>query len=98
MVAHVLTKARVYFITQEFGTYSGIKVLHALREENRWHHHGGGMPDHPTKQKLKEAFYPNEDVWRLRVLQRGRELFNQATSFLFSAAADFRIPERPSEF
>ena len=31
MIPRALPAARVYFLTQEFGTYSGIKVLRALR-------------------------------------------------------------------
>jgi hypothetical protein len=66
------------FITQEFGTYSAIKVLHALREENRWHHYGGGALNHSTKQRLKETFCPNAESWRQSVLQRGRAVLKQA--------------------
>ncbi len=58
------------------------KVLHALREENRWHHYGGGRLGHPTKQVLKETFYPQRETWRARVLQRGAELLQQAVSNL----------------
>lgn len=75
--------AAVMAVAQEFGTYSPLRVLHALREENRWHHHGGAV-NHPTKQILKKAFYPDNDIWRLTVLQRGRELFNQASLLVFS--------------
>ena len=82
MLPRVFRKAKISFVCQEFGTYSSIKVLQALREENRWHHYGGGTLDHGTKLNLKDAFYPNDDAWRLRVLQRGRELFNQASALL----------------
>jgi hypothetical protein len=57
-------------------------VLHALREESRWHHYGNGTLDHAVKRTLKDAFDPDDDGWRLRVLQRGRELFNQASQVL----------------
>jgi Protein of unknown function (DUF2817) len=69
---------RPTFVGQEFGTYSGIRVLHALREENRWHQYGSGTLDHPTKRKIKEAFYPGDESWRRAVLKRGRELLDQA--------------------
>src|SRR5215831_16231489 len=42
MFAHAVPKAQIFAVTQEFGTYSPIKVLHALREENRWHFYGAG--------------------------------------------------------
>jgi hypothetical protein len=82
MVFRVLPGESTYFVTQEFGTYNPVRVLGALREENRWHQHGGGTTDHPTKRSLMDAFNPPDDAWRLRVLQRGRELFNQASVWL----------------
>ena len=69
---------RPIFVGQEFGTYSGIRVLHALREENRWHHYGSGTLDHPTKSKIREAFYPADEYWRRTVLKRGSDLLQQA--------------------
>jgi len=82
-IQRLCPNARVMAVTQEFGTYRSLSVLRALREENRWHHHGG-LLNHPTKQILKNAFYPDNDTWRLRVLQRGRQLFHQASLSLFS--------------
>jgi Protein of unknown function (DUF2817) len=78
MIFRVFSKTRPIFIGQEFGTYSGIKVVHALREENRWHHYGEGTLDHTTKRKLKEVFCPPSESWRKAVLKRGRELVEQA--------------------
>ena len=78
MVLRVLPEARVDVLGQEFGTYGPIHVLHALREENRWHHHGEGGLSHPAKKALKEAFCPAEEAWRRKVLSRGRELLGQA--------------------
>ena len=71
-------KATLYFICQEFGTYGPLTNLQALRDENRWHHYGGGALNHPSKKTLKETFYPDDDAWRRKVLQRGRDLFHQA--------------------
>jgi hypothetical protein len=68
----------VSFIGQEFGTYSPIHTIRALREENRWHHYGGGGLDHPTKKALKETFCPDDETWRSAVLVRGRELLRAA--------------------
>lgn len=84
MVPRVLPKARVYFLTQEFGTYSSVKVLRALREENRWDHYGDGTVNHPTKQKLKEIFGPEDESWRRSVLARGRQLLKQAMELSFA--------------
>jgi hypothetical protein len=68
----------VRFLMQEFGTYNPLKVFHALREENRWHHFGEGTIDHFTKGALKRVFCPDSEKWRSAVLLRGREVFERA--------------------
>jgi hypothetical protein len=83
--------ARVMAVSQEFGTYGPLSVLRALREENRSHHHGGTV-DHPTKRILKKAFCPDNEGWRLRVLQRGRELLDQASLLVLSKSGTDRAP------
>jgi Protein of unknown function (DUF2817) len=82
MIFTVFSKKRPIFIGQEFGTYSGMKVLHALREENRWHHFGAGTMDHPAKRHIKEAFCPANESWRESVLNRGRQLVEDAIAHL----------------
>jgi hypothetical protein len=72
-----LPQARVDFVGQEFGTYNPVKVLHALREENRWHHYGAGTLSHPAKTAMKEAFCPHDDSWRRAILKRGRDLLKE---------------------
>jgi hypothetical protein len=69
---------RPIYICQEFGTYGSAKVLHALREENRWHHYGIGNLDHATKRNLREIFCPAHEKWRNAVLDRGRQLVDEA--------------------
>ena len=83
MYLRVLGEDKASFLCQEFGTYNSVRVLKALREENRWHHHGGGGIDHPTKRGLKEAFAPDDDSWRTTVLQRGKTVFEQAVALAF---------------
>jgi len=82
MIPKAVPKAQVFSVTQEFGTYSATRVLHALREENRWHHYGAGTLDHPTKRILKETFYPQDETWQESVLNRGKELLKQGLSKL----------------
>lgn len=65
------------YLTVEFGTYSLIRVLRALREENRCHFHCRHDIHHPAKQKLKEALYPAAATWRNLVLERGRNLVDR---------------------
>jgi hypothetical protein len=71
LVRAVLPDAEVLFVTQEIGTYGPVRNIHALREENRWHHFGGGGLDHPTKRALLNAFRPDDASWQQAVLQRG---------------------------
>jgi hypothetical protein len=78
MIFRVFTKNRPIFIGQEFGTFSGVKVIHALREENRWHQFGSGDLNHSTKNNLKEVFCPADPRWRAAVMERGRALVDSA--------------------
>jgi len=73
-----LPGARVSAFTQEFGTYSATRVLHALREENRWHFYGRGNLEHASKARLRAALCPVSPRWRRRVLEQGTALVAQA--------------------
>ena len=83
MLPRVLPGTQVQFLTQEFGTIAGLKVLHALREENRWHQFGSGTLDHPAKQRLLAAFRPNERSWEKSIIERGSALYDQVKTVLF---------------
>ena len=72
LISRAVPTAEVLFVTQEFGTYGPVRNLHALREENRWHHYGHGSQDHPTKRALKDAFNPDDESWRESVMRQGR--------------------------
>jgi len=76
-VANALEGVEIEFITQEFGTIAPLKVLYALRQENRWHHYGDAHLDHPSKALITEAFGPKGERWRQRVLTRGDALLSQ---------------------
>jgi len=76
----------VQFIIQEFGTHNPIRVLHVLREENRWHHFGDRSLSHPAKARLRDVFYPRSPRWRQRVLLRGQDLIEKAVGALLLAA------------
>lgn len=80
----VLPGVAVDFILQELGTYSPLAVFHALREENRWHHYGGGSLDHPVKRRLREALCPAAPQWRRQVVARGTRLAHAAAEWAFS--------------
>lgn len=73
----------IEFILQEIGTWPPLRVLHALREENRWHHHGGGDLDHPAKRQMREALCPAAPEWREAAVARGSDLVYRAAGWLF---------------
>jgi len=77
MIFRIFPNKPPRFIGQEFCTYSGVRVLQALREENRWHHYGRGSLDHPVKRRLKHVFCPDDPTWQAAVLRRGRELIDE---------------------
>jgi hypothetical protein len=64
------------FLLAEFGTYSMLRVLKALRAENRAH--WWGQPEDKSyqqaKQELLEVFVPKSQKWREIVLHRGVDL------------------------
>lgn len=74
----VLPGVRVDAVVQEFGTFPALRVLHGLREENRWHHYGDGGLDHPVKRRLRGLFCPDDPDWRRAVLAQGLVLSRQA--------------------
>ena len=80
----VLPGTSVQFITQEFGTIPSLKVLHALREENRWHHFGEGTLNHNAKRGILDAFRPSDDGWKRDILYRGAELYEEAREYAFT--------------
>jgi hypothetical protein len=81
----VLTRSRIDFVLQEIGTYPPFAVLHALREENRWHFHGDGGIAHPTKEKLREMLCPAAADWRVKAASRGVSLARAAARWTFNS-------------
>ncbi|MBV8077718.1 MAG: DUF2817 domain-containing protein, partial [Planctomycetaceae bacterium] len=68
---------RVYdLVCAEFGTYSPVWVLAALREENQAHHWGspGDRTTRDAKRRLMEAFVPRDKGWRAVVVAQALEL------------------------
>ena len=84
MLPRILRGARVDFVLQELGTYPPLAVFHALREENRWHHYGGGGLDHPVKQRLVERLCPSAPAWRRRALTLGLGVARAAAAWTFT--------------
>ncbi|MDB5926051.1 MAG: hypothetical protein JWN13_4987 [Betaproteobacteria bacterium] len=81
---HLLPRAKIDFILQEIGTYPPLAILHALREENRWHFYGDGSIVHPAKLRLREVLCPAAGDWRRRAVTRGLTLACAAARWTFS--------------
>ncbi len=70
---------RYDFLTAEFGTYSGLVVLQALRAEQRAHWHGlEGINYDRTKERLVEVFAPSRADWRESCVTQGLNICQQA--------------------
>jgi hypothetical protein len=74
----LLPDTRAVCLTQEFGTYNGIRLLHALRAENQHHHYGDGRLEHWSKRELKRKFCPEDAAWCSRVVSNGCDLVRRA--------------------
>ena len=85
VLPQALPGVRVDFLLQEIGTCPALTVLHALREENRCHHHAGGDLHHPAKRNLLEALCPVAEDWRGRAVDRGLSLLQAAAQWVFRA-------------
>lgn len=90
VLPQTLPWARIDFVLQEIGTCSAVTVLHALREENRLHHHveaDSTHPNitHPAKQTLCEALNPASLDWRRRAVGHGLSLLRAAAAWTFQA-------------
>jgi predicted deacylase len=81
MYVRSFPRAKIHFITQEFGTYNALRVVAALREENRTHHYG--RDGRAAKNSLLEVFNPRSEAWRDAVLKRGDEVIEQALRLAF---------------
>jgi hypothetical protein len=76
------------FLCAEFGTYSGSRVLAALRAENQAHHWGqaDSASTRRAKRKLLEAFTPADPAWRAGTLAQGLQLVRRAFEVYFRSA------------
>lgn len=83
-ISRVLPGTKVRFLTQEFGTIKPLQVLHALREENRWHHYGDATISHDSKTGILNAFRPSSPTWDQAIITRGANVYNEVKSQLFT--------------
>ena len=76
-------------ITQEFGTFSPIKVIRASRTENRWTQWGQYSSEQDAKRhwsrlEMLRTFNPKDSVWQEKVVNRGNIVFNSAINDLLN--------------
>lgn len=81
-------------VLQEFGTYSNLHLLQALRAEGALlrDFEAQGLrappPDHPVRANVRDAFYPFKagpvqfDAWKRQVLSRGQTVIEQNIAWL----------------
>ena len=71
---------RYRFVCVEFGTHSEVRVLAALRAENRVHHYAqvDSQAYTAAKQELMECFCPRNRLWREKAIERAVQVVCQA--------------------
>jgi hypothetical protein len=67
------------FVLAEFGTYDPIRVLGAIRAENRAHYYGSKNSAiyQSAKAELLECFCPSDASWRNQVVESGLKIIAQ---------------------
>lgn len=82
-IKNIYKDSDVYWIKQEFGTYSGPTIFHSMRKENFYHTMLGVRNiKHDSKKKLFKAFNPNDEDWQQAVLEQSVDMFKNAGTFL----------------
>lgn len=73
------------YLCAEFGTYSGSKVVGALRAENQAEHHGASDSVRDfVKRRIREVFAPASHTWREQTLTRGARAISVSLESLAS--------------
>jgi hypothetical protein len=81
-----------YFLFAEFGSYSAIRILGALRRENQAHYftpEGSASRKH-SKAELLECFCPASPSWRNSVVSQSIEIIQRAEDAAFEIASTKR--------
>ena len=85
------------FVTAEFGTHGPIRVLAAIRAENRAHHFADEQSQayQNAKLELLECFCPADVSWRQQAVTAGLDILRQGVSGLNVNNAAVGFKERP---
>ena len=92
-LSHIAEDCDYRGLVAEFGTYSGIRVLGALRAENRVHHWAGERQGNgqAARRELLECFCPSSRNWRVNVVRQGLEMIEKAIVGCLSDARQTRL-------
>lgn len=66
----------------EFGTYSNLKILIAMRSENAAHHYMDHAERKRAKAALRNCFCPQDQKWRIAVLSKGLWVIDRALNLM----------------
>jgi predicted deacylase len=69
-------------LTVEYGTYKGLKMLHAMRAENQHHNYGDRSIAHWSKKNLKEVFCPDSEKWQREIVSQAIDLIDRGKNWL----------------
>ena len=77
---------KYYFAGAEFGTYGPVRVLGAIRAENRVHHYASSNSSvfKAAKAELLECFYPKDSLWRNQVVASSMQIVTSVMNKLAS--------------
>jgi len=78
--SEMMKATNYYYLAAEFGTYSIIRVLGALRRENQAYFYARDRTSiyKAAQAKLLECFCPASRAWRESVLEQGMTIIRQA--------------------
>lgn len=81
---HHFSKSKYRFVTAEFGTYSVIRVLGAIRADNRAHFYASENRESYqwVKNELLECFCPKNSSWRRKVIESAIGIVDQGIKAL----------------
>lgn len=77
---HQFPQTQYDTLLAEFGTYPSLRVIRAMRFENRVHHYAAHKPQllARARAELREVFAPGSPAWRRTVVARGVHVTEQA--------------------
>ena len=81
-MSHLFPERDLKSVVAEFGTYRSIRVLNALRRENRAFYYAerDTAAYRSAKAELLECFFPASERWRQQILESGLTIIRQAAT------------------